>query len=199
MDGDAPYWLSGLEAIARIRTVYCKSCGERLPATDEFFSRYPSGKHRGTCKACRAAEERRRLGRDPAKRKASTNAWRAANREKMNAAQARAKLRRKYGLTSETWAARLITQGGGCAICAVEQGGGRHGKFHVDHCHVTGRVRGLLCHNCNTAIGLFADDANRLQRAAEYVSEARSGVVRKVRVKRASVKQEENTVLMEAA
>jgi hypothetical protein len=89
-------------------------------------------------------------------------------------------------------------QGGKCAICGSLDGGGRHGKFHVDHDPITKGVRGLLCHNCNTTLGLMGESADRLKAAANYL-ETRSGVSRKARVKRASVKQEENTVLLEAA
>lgn len=75
---------------------------------------------------------------------------------------------RKYGLTMADFETLLEQQGGVCAIC----GGGRSGpgkRFHVDHCHVTGQVRGLLCGNCNTAIGLLGDDPERAEKAAAYL------------------------------
>jgi hypothetical protein len=45
----------------------------------------------------------------------------------------------------------------------------RYKRFAVDHCHTSGKIRGLLCTNCNTAIGLLKDDPNALQRAIDWV------------------------------
>lgn len=81
----------------------------------------------------------------------------------------RAKERRRslarYGLTLESYAEMARRQDHKCAICRelVE------GNLHVDHCHASGRVRGLLCGACNTSIGSFADDPARLRRAADYL------------------------------
>lgn len=55
-------------------------------------------------------------------------------------------------------------QGNACAIC------GRDAVLHVDHCHKTGRVRGLLCQTCNTGLGKFCEDPERLRRAVEYLT-----------------------------
>lgn len=65
----------------------------------------------------------------------------------------------------------LDAQGGGCAICGERNPKGKHSGFHVDHCHKTGRVRGILCHGCNVSLGHFKDDPALLRRAAEYVTE----------------------------
>jgi hypothetical protein len=61
-------------------------------------------------------------------------------------------------------------QQGCCAICGCHQAG--LGKaFDVDHDHTTGKIRGLLCNACNTALGLMGDDPSRLRRAADYIDE----------------------------
>lgn len=76
-------------------------------------------------------------------------------------------IKAKYNLTKEVFALLLDEQGGGCAIC-----GGppttKHG-FHVDHDHETGRIRGILCHGCNTALGGAKDDPEILRKAAAYL------------------------------
>ena len=59
---------------------------------------------------------------------------------------------RKYGITAAQYDAMLAAQGGHCAICPATEPSGRGKLFHVDHDHVTGRVRGLLCHACNTVL-----------------------------------------------
>lgn len=93
---------------------------------------------------------------------------------KTGKAQAPAKHRaKKYGLTGPAFSALLARSRCSCEVCLqpLEVGGiGPHG-LAVDHCHMTGRVRGLLCNNCNRGLGLFGDDPQRLQAAATYLNE----------------------------
>ncbi|MFD3584443.1 endonuclease VII domain-containing protein [Streptomyces sp. NPDC058683] len=72
-------------------------------------------------------------------------------------------LRRKYGLTEVERDAMVASQHGPRAICLSAP------PVHVDHCHKTGRVRGVLCFNCNSAIGLLRDDPETINRAADYL------------------------------
>lgn len=83
-------------------------------------------------------------------------------------------LRQRYGLTLDGYQEILKRQNGVCAICEGQPNGpgADKGRFHVDHCHRTGKVRGLLCGKCNTAIGLLDDDAKRAMRVARYIEEA---------------------------
>lgn len=73
-------------------------------------------------------------------------------------------LRRRYGITAQEADAMLEAQGGLCAICEVAP------AAHVDHDHVTGAVRALLCFNCNGGLGQFKDDPEALHAAAYYVA-----------------------------
>lgn len=76
------------------------------------------------------------------------------NREEMLARSHRSKLRCQYGLTLDDYDEMLEVQNGGCAICGMTPED--HGKrLYVDHDHETGETRGLLCHNCNVAIGFL--------------------------------------------
>lgn len=86
------------------------------------------------------------------------------------AAQRKSALKSTYGLTLEDFDRMLAAQGGACAICKTCVPGGP-GRFSVDHCHTTGRVRGLLCNNCNRGIGGLKDDANLLRAAIAYLEE----------------------------
>lgn len=76
---------------------------------------------------------------------------------------------KKLGVCNAKYHEILVSQKGGCAICKALLGSSRYTKFAVDHDHRTGRVRGLLCTNCNTAIGLMKDNPVRLQNAIEYL------------------------------
>lgn len=80
----------------------------------------------------------------------------------------RAKTLRKYGLTADDWFALLEVQENRCGICRADSAGGK-GLWHIDHCHETGRVRGLLCHQCNVGLGNFKDDPGLLRTAIAYL------------------------------
>ena len=77
----------------------------------------------------------------------------------------------RYGMTLEEYVLMEEEQSGVCKICAQKCVTGRN--LAVDHCHETGKIRGLLCQNCNTAIGKFGDDENRIKKAVEYLSESK--------------------------
>jgi len=72
----------------------------------------------------------------------------------------------EYGLTAEDVSAMALAQGGACAICRSPF---TEKPFHVDHSHDSGVVRGLLCSNCNTALGLLGDDPDIANQAANYL------------------------------
>ncbi|MET7652359.1 endonuclease VII domain-containing protein [Streptomyces sp. NPDC005486] len=71
--------------------------------------------------------------------------------------------KRKYGLTPTELDALIAAQHGVCSICLAAS------AEHVDHCHKTGRVRGVLCFSCNAALGQFKDRPDAIRRAAAYV------------------------------
>jgi hypothetical protein len=75
---------------------------------------------------------------------------------------------RQYGVDAATIMGMWEAQGRRCAICRTALGL----KFAVDHCHETGRVRGLLCSTCNIGLGLFADNPERLRTAVGYLETA---------------------------
>lgn len=76
-------------------------------------------------------------------------------------------LRRQYGISVQEYEQILAAQGGGCAICERKQGAR---KLHVDHCHKTGRVRGVLCHQCNWYFGTIDRGKNIISSQAGYKS-----------------------------
>lgn len=83
-------------------------------------------------------------------------------------------LQRNYGMTLMQYEVIREKQQGLCAICETEgfiMANHHKMKLVVDHCHASGRVRGLLCHNCNRALGLLKDSDKVLQRAIDYLRE----------------------------
>ena len=80
--------------------------------------------------------------------------------------------KRNYGITLEEVLNMAEAQGFVCAICHKENfamGDCHSGALVVDHDHITGKVRGLLCHNCNRALGLLGDDINILRSSISYL------------------------------
>lgn len=87
-------------------------------------------------------------------------------------------LRRKYGISAADYDRVLAEQGGGCALCGVrpeDLSAGRYRTYlHVDHCHETGRIRGLLCPEHNLLLGRFGDSPEMFRRVLEYLEAAAS-------------------------
>lgn len=115
-------------------------------------------------------------------RAASLREWRRANKESVKASQQkwRAKnpdynrdwaLRKTYGISLQEKKAMLLSQGSMCAICKSEKPRGK--DWNLDHCHTTGRIRGILCTPCNLLLGKVKDSVELLQSAIEYLSDGR--------------------------
>lgn len=122
-----------------------------------------------------AEQQKARRKREPEKVRARDRAWAQSNTESIKAKNARVyrtsgrkHLLKKYGLTPQQYDLMLAQQKGGCAAC-----GGAPGKraFHVDHCHETGLVRGLLCVGCNFALGALKEDPLRMRALETYINQ----------------------------
>lgn len=124
----------------------CKKCNTMKPLSDFHKKAGRKDGHASTCKEC--VNDRVRTY-DPDK-----------NRD--------AKLRKTYGISLKEYQEMLKAQGGKCAICGgSEPINGR--LMAVDHCHTTGKVRGILCSHCNRALGFFRDNVQSLENAIRYL------------------------------
>jgi hypothetical protein len=155
----------------------CKHCGI-VQLLDAFYAdRKARDGRRPDCKTCNLARRRAKYHENPRPYIDRVLKWQRENPErvkanmerftasgKRKASNRKSHLKRKYGLTLEAFDELLASQGGGCAIC------GKPDADNVDHDHVTGRVRGILCFNCNIAIGQVEDDEDRLAAAMTYLS-----------------------------
>jgi hypothetical protein len=144
----------------------CRECGETKHVT-EFprHKREPTGRH-GVCKGCHRVREKDR-------REANPEEFLERRRTVGKASE----LRRYYGITLDDYREMVEAQGGGCAICgATAEASGRHLCVDHDHRCCPGRkrscgqcIRGLLCSNCNRAIGWLGDDPDLAEKAAAYL------------------------------
>ncbi len=130
----------------------CTKCGADL-FEDEFgLSSRAVHKKNSWCKKCRIED---------------TDRWRKANPDKaLNTAWVR-KLQEKYGLTEADYNSMLISQNGVCGICGADSTPRKH--LDVDHSHVSGKVRGLLCRACNQGLGLILEKVDIAEKLILYL------------------------------
>jgi hypothetical protein len=155
----------------------CIVCRESKPFSDFYRAAGMKDGHRSECKACNLAARRAKYAENPRPYIDRVLKWQRANRERYlermreygrtpakQVSNRKSHLKRKYGLTLADFDALLASQGGGCSVC------GRTDADNVDHDHATGRVRGILCFNCNVAIGHVAEDEDRLVALMAYLA-----------------------------
>jgi hypothetical protein len=159
----------------------CTQCSEEKPL--EEFSRSPQ-RHDGRgswCKKCHAAYYRRKEKEPEYRERRRENTRRYRQRIGLLGRRKLARktdLKRSYGLTPEAYAEMLQAQNGLCAICALPQAE-CVSSFHIDHVHLPGevrkisrtkgKIRGLLCNECNLGLGKFKDNPEVLEKAAYYL------------------------------
>lgn len=136
-------------------TLYCKACDTNKVKT--AFHKDSSSKrgHAYYCKSCATSKSRK---------------WHKEHIDDAEYKEARrnSNFKTKYNLTLEQRQEKLQTQNNACAICQTPLNS--HGTYtHTDHCHKTGRVRGILCTNCNRGLGHFKDNMNFLENAIKYL------------------------------
>lgn len=128
---------------------------EQIKSYEEFYKRNNRklGVH-SRCKVCIKANFKKYIAnRSPSKPKTQSQ-YKDSNL-------------RRYGLNLEKFNAMLEKQGGSCKVCYGPSMG--KGTYHVDHDHKTGKVRGLLCHKCNVALGMVQDSKSHLLALINYL------------------------------
>lgn len=134
----------------------CKKCG----ANDRYKNRNCRPCHKKSRdKWYRENKEAILAKRDPQKQRENVARYRAKNPERYKANQRKF----RYNLSAEQYKDLLEKQNNKCAICPET------GKLEIDHDHITGKVRGLLCGRCNRAIGLFRDNPDNTASATIYL------------------------------
>jgi hypothetical protein len=138
-----------MSASAKLRGVFrvCPDCGEGQ--RDMFYLDARGNKTNARCRECH-------------KLYCNTN-WHSKTPLEKQASRVRA----MYGMEPEDYFSMHEKQDGKCAICQSAPTTQR--GLHLDHCHETGAIRGLLCHNCNIALGCFNDNPALMMRAIKYL------------------------------
>ena len=131
------------EAVLKKR---CYTCRGELPVDSFYRDRNAKDGLQGVCKACRKEYEQSEKGK-------------AAKRKK--------EAKMKYGWSVERLFELFELQGYQCAICGTTEPGSS--DWHIDHCHSSDEVRGILCGHCNVGIGMLKDSPDRMETAIQYL------------------------------
>lgn len=133
----------------------CYKCKTEKPESDFHKDRSKPDGLTGQCKPCNTIKQSRYCRKI---------------KEKFGRTRARAyELKHYYGITQAEYDSMLKAQGGVCAICKTKP----EKVLAVDHCHDSKVIRGLLCRRCNSAIGLFDEDPDKLKSAIGYIARFR--------------------------
>jgi len=153
------------------KTHVCRNCKKRKPL-HLFNSRQQDRLLKGRvgeCLKCDLVKQRKyrnRMGE-------SLNAIRRLRYKANPLKHKNSELKKLYGITLDEFYAMLKSQGNKCAICGDTKEKINEGKrfnFQVDHCHKTGRIRGILCFMCNNALGKWRDSVEILTSAIAYIN-----------------------------
>lgn len=132
----------------------CRTCG-KVKTRDDFYKR--SNRKSGLQHRCKSCVDE--YSKQPnVKERAQYNSWKSH-------------LSKNYGITPDDYFKMYNEQKGCCKICGTDTPctTRRNNRFFIDHCHKTGKIRGLLCNTCNRGIGLLKDSSEILARASEYL------------------------------
>ena len=140
----------------------CTTCKTEKPFTDFYRSKNYNGGYGYRCKSCDTIARKEYEARHPKRVKGSHR---------------RANMLNKYGLTVERYDEMWAEQSGKCVICSVGMvnihtdgdSKNKSNTANIDHCHDTGKVRGILCATCNKGLGLFYDRVDLLENAINYL------------------------------
>lgn len=135
-------------------TKICNTCKKEQHI--ENFGKYKSRDkvlRRNKCNKCRSKDQQKRYHNNPDIKEQALKNSRKSH------------LKIKYNMTVEEYNVLYNNQKGKCFICNKTM----KGSLNIDHCHTTGKIRGLLCWSCNIGLGKFKDNKNYLQKAIEYL------------------------------
>ena len=144
----------------KIQSKTCTKC--KLDKSVDAFYWHSQRKHYiPACKECISQAGKKNFSENREKRNKQNQEWRRANPERSQVIKARTN---GIKITWEQFSELKTLQDNKCALCQKELE-----KFHIDHCHDSGEVRGLLCPTCNWGLGLLGDTEETIERALNYL------------------------------
>lgn len=137
----------------------CTTCKKVKPIFDFGLQR---GKPRHHCKECKNKESKEWYEKNKDRKKELSKKYRTKKKDQ--------DLKKGYGISLEDYSGMLVSQNHRCKICRAPQENLKR-SLCVDHDHVTGKVRGLLCDTCNRSLGLLKDNIDILKNAIKYLED----------------------------
>lgn len=150
---------------------YCPKCKISKSFTEFYKDSHTNNGLRCYCINCSKMNNKEHPTNN-LKRRLTKQAWRKKNPDKAKKERKQTRLR-KYGLSIPEYEKLLEIQNNSCAVCNRTETEFKKG-LSIDHCHATGKVRGLLCTNCNTAIGALKENPEMFKKALQYLENNRS-------------------------
>lgn len=139
-------------------TQICSTCKQKLPTSEFYKSIERKQGIKAQCKQCYDKNRKDRYKTDEPYRK------------KLIQNSLDSKRKNQLGVSREQYKLLLESQNYCCAICQLLlDKSSKRASGHLDHCHTTGKVRGILCLHCNTGLGMFRDDTDTLLSAIQYL------------------------------
>lgn len=155
----------------------CGECGEEFPRTEKYFDkdkRRPDGLQ-STCKECHRKYDKKyreknkeRIKQYNEEHKEYIKQYKKKYHYEHKAHLKNIERKRLYNLSSEDYNKMLLEQNNQCSICGDELKTGTRGRA-IDHCHHTGKVRGILCVKCNTTLGMYKDNIETFNSIITYL------------------------------
>ena len=150
-------------------TKICSKCN--IEKSYNYFNKNTKNRdgHSGKCKSCLIDYKKQYYIKNKKFVDEKNSEWFKTNPDKTSLIKRRHVLK-KYGLTIKEYDEMVKSRNNKCDICFnSEKGKNISDSLCVDHCHKTGKIRGLLCRNCNSALGQFKDSLDNLQSAMLYL------------------------------
>lgn len=129
----------------------CSLCGKTKPIVKFALDKSKSRGHRNQCKRCAGSTRKKK--------------YEVRDRED----RYRTGTLQKFGLTLEQRDEMFASQNFCCAICKETNPRSKHGRWYIDHCHQTDKIRGLLCNPCNAALGMIRESLSTLESMRDYI------------------------------
>lgn len=137
-------------------TKICTKCGEEKPHTEFHLHKISKDGRHPSCAKCKNAT--------------NLKYWNSIPKEEQKIRTRRRRIKHRYGITQEEYEVIALEQNYKCAICKREDSAWKGDYMAIDHDHATGKVRGLLCGECNVGLGKFDDNFDILYNALLYLS-----------------------------
>ena len=147
---------------------YCSGCDKNLELSE--FGKSGQKKNDGLrykCNKCRRKQRKIKRQKD------NTKYLEYERKPEVKRKWKNLELKRKYNITLDEFEQMKIDQYNKCMICKKEESHKQKRGLSVDHCHETNKVRGLLCHRCNCAIGMVKEDIIILNNIITYLKESK--------------------------